>query len=93
VRISRVQIRNFANFCELDVRTGENIVIVGENKVGKSNFVRALQLILDPGLSERDRQLGLDQFWDGLGEAKIGATLEIPSRSQSSSPISRTTRA
>jgi AAA ATPase domain len=77
VRISRVQIRNFANFSELDVRTGENIVIVGENKVGKSNFVRALQLILDPGLSERDRQLGLDQFWDGLGEAKIGATVEI----------------
>src|SRR5229473_769379 len=76
VRISRVQIKNFANFSELDVQTGENIVIAGENKVGKSNFVRALQLILDPGLSERDRQLGLDQFWDGLREAKIGATVE-----------------
>lgn len=77
VRISRVKISNFANFSNLDVQTGDNIVIVGENKVGKSNFIRALQLILDPGLSERDRQLGLDQFWDGLGDHKIGATVEV----------------
>jgi putative ATP-dependent endonuclease of the OLD family len=77
VRISRVKITNFANFSELDVETGDSIVIVGENKVGKSNFVRALQLILDPGLSERDRQLGLEHFWDGLGEDKLGETIEI----------------
>ena len=77
MRISRVKITNFANFSEFDVRTGESVVVVGENKVGKSNFVRALQLILDPGLSERDRQLGLEHFWDGLGENKIGETIEI----------------
>ena len=77
MRISRVTIRNFANFSEIDVETGESIVIVGENKVGKSNFVRALQLILDPGLSERDRQLGLEHFWDGLGEDKLGETIEV----------------
>ena len=77
MRISRVKISNFANFSEIDVRTGESIVVVGENKVGKSNFVRALQLIPDPGLSERDRQLGLEQFWDGLGEDKLGGTIEV----------------
>lgn len=77
MRISRVKISNFANFSEIDVETGESIVIVGENKVGKSNFVRALQLILDPGLSERDRQLGLEHFWDGLGEDKLGETIEV----------------
>jgi len=77
VRISRIKISNFANFSELDVETGDSIVIVGENKVGKSNFIRALQLILDPGLSERDRQLGLEHFWDGLGDDKLGETIEI----------------
>ncbi len=77
MRISRIKIKNFANFSDLDVDTGENIVIVGENKVGKSNFVRALQLVLDPGLSERDRQLGLEHFWDGLGEDKLGQTIEV----------------
>lgn len=59
------------------VEIGESIVIVGENKVGKSNFIRALQLILDPGLSERDRSLGLEHFWDGLGSDKLGETIEI----------------
>lgn len=77
MRISRIKISNFANFSDLDVQTGDSIVVVGENKVGKSNFVRALQLILDPGLSERDRQLGLENFWDGLGEEKIGETIEV----------------
>ncbi|RVP15347.1 ATP-dependent endonuclease [Sinorhizobium meliloti] len=77
MRISRVKISNFANFSDIDVETGESIVIVGENKVGKSNFIRALQLILDPGLSERDRQLGLEHFWDGLGGDKLGETIEI----------------
>jgi len=77
VRISRIKIKNFANFSDLDVETGDSIVIVGENKVGKSNFIRALQLILDPGLSERDRQLGLEHFWDGLGADKLGETIEI----------------
>lgn len=77
MHISRVSIKNFANFSSLDVNTGKSIVIVGENKVGKSNFLRALQLVLDPGLSELDRQLGLEHFWDGLGEKKIGAAVEI----------------
>jgi putative ATP-dependent endonuclease of the OLD family len=77
VRISRVKISNFANFSNIDVQTGGSIVVVGENKVGKSNFIRALQLILDPGLSERERQLGLEHFWDGLGDEKIGTMIEI----------------
>ncbi|WP_289415882.1 ATP-dependent nuclease [Xanthomonas campestris] len=77
MRISRVRLFNFANFSDVDVETGDSIVIVGENKVGKSNFIRALQLILDPGLSERDRQLGLEHFWDGLDADKLGETIEV----------------
>ncbi|MFN4140517.1 MAG: AAA family ATPase [Aestuariivirga sp.] len=77
MHISSITIKNFANFSALEVKTGSSIVIVGENKVGKSNFIRALQLILDPGLSERDRQLGLEHFWDVLNEDKLGETIEI----------------
>ena len=61
----------------LDIRTGDDTVVVGENKVEKSKFIRALQLVLDPGLSERDRHLGIDDFWDSLGNNKIGATVEV----------------
>lgn len=77
MRISKIKIQNFANFAALEIDTGENLVVVGENKVGKSNLIFALQLILDPGLAERDRQLGLEHFWDGLGDDKLGATIEI----------------
>lgn len=77
MRISRIKISNFANFSDIDIETGASIVVIGENKVGKSNLIRALQLILDPGLSERDRLLGLEHFWDGLGDEKMGATIEI----------------
>lgn len=73
----QIRIINFANFADLQVETGENLVIVGENKVGKSNLIFALQLILDSGLAERDRLLGLEHFWDGLGDEKLGAVIEI----------------
>jgi putative ATP-dependent endonuclease of the OLD family len=65
VRISRVRIENFRNFKLLDVELGQNIVLVGENKVGKSNFIEALRLVLDPSLSDSDRQLTEHDFWDG----------------------------
>jgi putative ATP-dependent endonuclease of the OLD family len=65
VRISRVWIENFRNFKLLDVELGQNIVLVGENKAGKSNFIEALRLVLDPSLSDSDRQLTEHDFWDG----------------------------
>jgi putative ATP-dependent endonuclease of the OLD family len=65
VRISRVCIENFRNFKLLDVELGQNIVLVGENKAGKSNFIEALRLVLDPSLSDSDRQLTEHDFWDG----------------------------
>lgn len=48
---------------------GEQIVIVGENKIGKSNLLYALRLVLDPSLPDSARQLQKTDFWDGLGES------------------------
>ena len=66
MRISRVHIENFRNFHALDVAIGEHAVIVGENKIGKSNLLYALRLILDPSLPDSARQLKEEDFWDGL---------------------------
>jgi putative ATP-dependent endonuclease of OLD family len=68
VRICRVQIINFRNFRHLDVTFGEHAVIVGENKVGKSNFLFALRLILDSSLPDSARMLQATDFWEGLGD-------------------------
>ena len=64
--ISRVIIKNFRNFKDVDVELGRNMVIIGENNVGKTNFIRALQLILDPKLSEEDRMLDEKDFYCGI---------------------------
>ena len=82
MRISRIKIRNFRNFENLDVALGESAVIVGENGVGKSNLIHALRLILDPTLPDSARQLRNEDFWDGLdrpltAEDRIEITVEF----------------
>ncbi|EFM29686.1 ATP-dependent nuclease [Streptococcus gallolyticus] len=64
--ISRVVIKNYRNFKDLDVNLQHKSVIVGENNVGKTNFIKALQLILDPSLSDEDRMLSESDFNDSL---------------------------
>lgn len=66
MHLSRIQIKNFRNFKELDISLGENAVVLGENKVGKTNLLFALRLILDPSLPDSMRRLRKDDFWDGL---------------------------
>ncbi|MFC3097229.1 ATP-dependent nuclease [Alteraurantiacibacter palmitatis] len=75
--LSRIKIQNFRNFSDLDVKLGGNIVIVGENRVGKSNLLFALRLIFDPSLPDSGRQLGLADFWDGLAAIDTETTITI----------------
>jgi putative ATP-dependent endonuclease of OLD family len=82
MRISRVQITNFRNFQHLDVNLNEHAVIVGENKIGKSNFLYALRLVLDPTITDSARQLRGEDFWDGLErplavDAKITIAIDL----------------
>lgn len=64
--ISRVIIRNYRNFKDIDVSLEHKQVIIGENNIGKTNFLRALQLVLDPSFSDEDRYLEEKDFFDGL---------------------------
>jgi putative ATP-dependent endonuclease of the OLD family len=66
MKISRIEIVNFRNFRHLDVTVGQHAVIVGENKIGKSNLLYAMRLILDPLVPDSLRQLRQEDFWDGL---------------------------
>lgn len=79
--LSRIRIENFRNFQDLDVALGGNAVIVGENRVGKSNLLFAMRLIFDPSLPDSGRQLGLADFWDGLegidADTAITVSVEI----------------
>jgi putative ATP-dependent endonuclease of the OLD family len=73
--LSKVQIKNFRNFNFLDVSLSSNSVIVGETRVGKSNFLYALRLVLDNSLPDAARQLKMTDFWDFCTEES--PTIEI----------------
>src|SRR5690625_2307043 len=66
--ISRVKIQNFRNFKNADVGLSHKQVIIGENNVGKTNLLKAVQLILDPSLSDEDRYLTETDFFDVLDD-------------------------
>jgi putative ATP-dependent endonuclease of OLD family len=66
MRLSRIVIKNFRNFKYLNIQLGQHAVILGENKVGKTNLLFALRLVLDPTLPDSSRKLRFDDFWDGL---------------------------
>lgn len=68
MKLTRIQIENFRNFHKIDVALDGNIVLIGENSVGKSNLLYALRLIFDPTLPDSARQLSVGDFWDELGE-------------------------
>lgn len=69
MKLKRIHVHNFRNFHDLDITLDGDAVIVGENRVGKSNLLYALRLIFDPSLPDSARQLGRGDFWDGLGES------------------------
>ena len=64
--ISRVRIKNFRNFKDIDINLSHKQVIIGENNVGKTNLLRAIQLILDPKLTDEDRHLNDTDFYDDI---------------------------
>ena len=74
--ISRIQIENYRNFKEVDVNLNHKQVIIGENNVGKTNLLRAIQLILDRNLSDVDRELSISDFHDSIDDP-IGNGEEI----------------
>jgi len=51
-------------------------VILGENGAGKSNFLYALRLLLDPSLPDSNRYLDEEDFWDG-GPAFSGTEIIV----------------
>lgn len=75
--LSRIKVKNFRNFKLLDVALAGNIVVVGENRVGKTNLIHALRLVFDPSLPDSARELVIGDFWDGLGPLDEDSEIEI----------------
>lgn len=70
MHLAKLSIRNFRNFSEIDIPLAGNVVLLGENRIGKSNLLFAIRLVLDPTLPDSSRQLKLSDFWDGCDLTK-----------------------
>ena len=70
MRLARLGVHNFRNFEMVDIALAGNVVLLGENRVGKSNLLFAIRLVLDPTLPDSARQLKLSDFWDGCDIAQ-----------------------
>jgi putative ATP-dependent endonuclease of OLD family len=78
VHISAISITNYRNFSNLELTDLSGaLVLLGENNAGKSNLLRALQLVMDPSVSDRARQLDHDDFWAGCTSAMNGDEIVI----------------
>ncbi len=75
--ILRLLIKNFRNFKAIDLHFSSSAVVVGENKVGKSNLLHALRLVLDASLPDSARMLRPEDFFDGLKDPLKGETIEV----------------
>jgi putative ATP-dependent endonuclease of the OLD family len=75
--LSRISIENFRNFAQLDVALNGNVVIVGENRIGKTNLLHGLRLLFDPTLPDSARQLRMADFRDGLAPLSANDTILI----------------
>lgn len=60
--ISRIEVKNYRNFIDASVNLSDKTLFVGENGVGKTNIINAIRLILDPNLSDKDRELKESDF-------------------------------
>lgn len=63
--LANLIVKNFRNFRTVDIPLNGNVVLLGENRVGKSNLLFAIRLVLDPTLPDVARHLKLSDFWDG----------------------------
>jgi putative ATP-dependent endonuclease of the OLD family len=75
--VSRIEITNFRNFHQFTLDMQPTSVVVGENRVGKSNLLHALRIVLDPSLADSERQLRQEDFSDELDQAFAGNIIEI----------------
>ena len=77
MRLTRLSIQGFRNLDGVDIPLAGSPVIVGENRVGKSNLVHAIRLVLDSSLSNTARRLRTEDFSDHLGSDPMADGAEI----------------
>ncbi|WP_168196363.1 ATP-dependent endonuclease [Bdellovibrio sp. NC01] len=73
--LHKVHIKGFRNFKDCEINLNEKSLVIGPNDIGKSNFLYALRLLLDKGLSELALELDDSDFYVFEDTATASITL------------------
>lgn len=66
MHISKIEIKNYRNFRNVSFSTNSRMVVIGENKSGKTNLIQAIRLVLDDSLPDSKRYLEKNDFNFGI---------------------------
>jgi putative ATP-dependent endonuclease of the OLD family len=62
MQLLEVEVTNFRNFRKVIIRPRQTNVLIGENGAGKSNFLHAMRLVLDPNARQLQAVLSKDDI-------------------------------
>ncbi|MDW3650998.1 MAG: AAA family ATPase [Bacteroidia bacterium] len=77
MKISKITIKGFRNFKDATINLAQQALIIGPNDIGKTNFIRAFRLLLDPGLSYQDLKPDDSDFYVHEQTDAIEITLKL----------------
>ncbi len=76
--VSRLLLKNWRNFCEVDVELGERVFIVGANASGKSNFLDVFRFLRDIAKQQGGGLQKAIEDRDGLSKIRCLAARKYP---------------
>jgi len=79
VKISYLDIENFRGIKEAKIHFPDNVVLVGDNNIGKSTILEALDLVLGPERLHRQAPINEHDFYAGdyIGEDGLPISIKI----------------
>jgi putative ATP-dependent endonuclease of OLD family len=80
MKIRKIKIKNFRNLRDIELCPAHTTIFVGENNTGKSNFLHALRLLLDPDARKLGDEISNDDINDmahAEGENYFSIVIEI----------------
>lgn len=77
MRVTRIQISNFRGVKAADILLPQHGVLIGDNNIGKTTVLEALDLVLGPDRLNRQPPIDEHDFFKGAYTAKLGTPAAV----------------
>ena len=77
MKLSELRIENHSRINDVAIEVRDHLVLVGANDVGKSSFLRCLQLALGASTAQLYSQITAEDFGDVAADFVVEVTLTV----------------